>query len=115
MFSETTLFNQFIDSSVLDENKVKSSFAYFLESIKKGKGKNKYYLSNIILKNVVFSSKIEINDLNDKVFIYSEFPKLKDSLYIQHEAPKIQRKSRFVYLMDEWCYSTDNLKEKNWP
>ena len=115
LFSETTLFSQFIDSFGVDENKVKSSFAYFLECIKKGKGKNKYYLSNIIPKNVVFSSKIEINDLNDKDFIYSEFPKLKDSLYIQHEPPKIQSKSRFVYLMDEWCYSTDKFKRKDWP
>lgn len=90
MFSETTLFSQFIDSFGVDENKVKSSFAYFLECIKKGKGKNKYYLSTIIPKNVVFSSKIEINDLNDKDFTYSEFPKLKDSLYIQHEPPKFK-------------------------
>ena len=115
LFSETTLFSQFIDSFGVDENKVKSSFAYFLESIKKGKGKNKYYLSNIIPKNVIFSSKIEINDLNDKVFTYSEFPNLKNSLYIKHEPPKIQSKSRFVYLMDEWCYSTDKFKRKDWP
>ena len=116
LFCETTLFNQFIDSFGVDENnKVKSSFAFFIESIKKGKGKNKYYLSNIIPKNVVFSSKIEINDLNDRVFTYSEFPKLNSSLYIQIEPPKIQKKSRFVYLMDEWCYSTDKFKRKDWP
>ena len=115
MFCETTLFSQIVDSFGVEENNVKSSFAYFLESIKKGKGKNKYYLSNIIPKNVVFSPKIEINDLNGKEFTYSEFPKLQSSLYIKYEAPRIQSKSRFVYLMDEWCYSTDKLKRKDWP
>ena len=115
LFSETALFNQFIDCFGTEENKVKSSFAFFLESIKKGKGKNKYFLSNIIPQNVVFAPKIEISDLNNRTFNYPEFPKLDSSLFIKHEIPKIPYKSKFLYLRDEWCYSTEKFKRKDWP
>ena len=116
LFSETSLFSQFVDSFGIEENTtVKSSFIFFIESIKKGKGKNKYFLQNIIPKNVVFSPKIQINDLKGKTFNYPEFPKLDSRLFIKHEVPKNPYKSRFQYVKDEWCYSTDKFKKKDWP
>lgn len=114
LFCETSLFSQFIGSFGIEENNVKSSFHFFLDSIKKGKGKNKFFLQNIIPKNVVFAPKIEIDDLKDKTFSYSEFPLLNKDLYIKHEVPKIPYKSRFSYLKDEWCYSTEKFKKKDW-
>ena len=117
LFCETALFSQFVDSFAIEENhenNVKSSFAFFLNAINKGKGKNKFFLENIIPKNVVFAPKIEIGDLNNKSFNYSEFPELDKSLFIKHEAPKIPYKSRFLYLKDEWCYSTEKFKRKDW-
>ena len=115
LFSETTIFSQFIDSFGIAQNNIKSSFAYFIESIKKGKGKNKYFLQNIVPKNVVFAPKIEISDLNGKTFSYSEFPELKKTLFIQHEIPKTPYKSKFLYVKDEWCYSIEKFKRKDWP
>ena len=115
LFSETTLFSQFVDSFGIDENNISSSFAFFLESIKKGKGKNKYFLQNIIPKNVVFAPEIKISDLNNKLYNYPEFPKLDHNLFITHEIPTVPKKSKFSYLYDEWCYSAEKLKIKDWP
>ena len=116
LFCETVLFSQIINAFCVEENNVNSSFAFFIESIKKGKEKNKkYFLSRIIPKNVVFAPKIEIGDLKGKIFNYSEFPKLNINLFIKHEAPKVPYKSRFLYAKDEWCFSPDKLKKKEWP
>ena len=115
LFSETSLFSQFVDSFGVDESNISSSFAFFLESIKKGKGKNKYFLQNIIPKNVIFAPTIDINDLNDKKFNYPEFPEFNKKLFISHEIPTAPKKSKFLYLFDEWCYSTEKLKLKDWP
>ena len=114
LFSETALFSQFIDSFGIEEKKISSSFAFFLESIKNPKGK-KNFLQNIIPKNVVFAPKIDISDLNNRTFNYPEFPRFNSSLFIKHEAPKIPKKSKFSYLSDEWCFSTEKFKIKDWP
>ena len=114
LFTETSLFRQIVDSFRLEEKNIKSSFAFFLESIKRGKGKNKYFLQNVIPNNVVFAPEIIISDLNNKTFNYPEFSKLDSSLFIKHEAPDIPYKSKFVYLKDEWCYSTEKFKKKDW-
>ena len=114
LFSETSLFSQLVDSFCIEENNIKSSFAFFLESIKKGKGKTNF-LQNIIPKNVVFAPKIEIDDLKGKIFNYPIFPKLKKSLFITHEIPKKPYKSKFNYVKDEWCYSPEKFKRKDWP
>ena len=115
LFSETTLFSQISDSLGVEEKNIPSSIAFFLESIKNGKGKNKYFLQNIIPKNVVFAPLIDISDLNNRIFNYPEFPKLNQSLFITHEIPTIPKKSKFTYLADEWCYSTEKFKMKDWP
>ena len=116
LFSDTVLFSQFINAFSVEENNVNSSFAFFIESIKKGKPKNnKYFLSRIIPKNVVFAQNVEISDLKGKVFNYPEFPKLNEYLFIKHEAPKVPYKSRFIYAKDEWCFSPDKIKKKDWP
>ena len=115
LFSETSLFSQISDSLGIEEKNISSSIAFFLESIKNGKGKNKYFLQNIIPKNVVFAPKIEISDLNNRTFNYPEFPKLNRLLFITHEIPIIPKKSKFEYLPDEWCYSTEKFKIKDWP
>ena len=116
LFCETTLFSQFVNAFSVEENNINSSFAFFIESIKKGKPKNtKYFLSRIIPKNVVFAPNIEIADLNGKIFNYPEFPKLNEFLFIKHEAPKMPYKSRFTYSKDEWCFSPDKIKKKDWP
>ena len=105
LFCETTLFSQIVDSFSVEENNINSSFAFFIESIKKGKGKNKYYLSKIIPQNVVFAPKIDISDLNGKKFNYPEFPNFDTKLFIKSEAPKIPYKSKFLYAKDEWCFA----------
>ena len=116
LFCETALFSQIINAFNVEENNVNSSFAFFIESIKKGKEKiKKYYLSRIIPKNVIFASKIEIGDLNGKIYNYTEFPKFNKNLFIKHEAPKVPYKSRFSYAKDEWCFSIDKLKKKEFP
>ena len=114
LFSETSLFSQLVDSFGIEENQIKSSFAFFLESIKKGKGKANF-LQNIIPKSVVFAPKIEIEDLQGKIFNYPQFPKLNKKLFIAHEVPKKPYKSKFNYVKDEWCYSTEKFKRKDWP
>ena len=115
LFSETSLFSQFVDSFGVEEKNIKSSFIFFIESIKKGKGKKQYFLQNIVPKNVIFSPKIEISDLNGKTFNYPEFPKLDSRLFIRHEIPQNPYKSKFLYVKDEWCYSTEKFKRKDWP
>ena len=115
LFCDTALFNQFVDSFCIEENNINSSFAFFINSIKSGKGKNKYYLPKIIPKNVVFAPKIEIGDLNGRKFNYSEFPKLDKNLFIKSEAPSIPYRSKFLYAKDEWCFSPEKLKKKDWP
>ena len=114
LFSETILFSQFVDS-FMEKNNIKTSFAFFLESIKRGKGKNKYFLENIIPNIIIFAPPINITDLNSRTFRYPEFPKLDSNLFITYEIPKIPYKSKFNYLKDEWCYNTSNLKRKEWP
>ena len=115
LFCETALFSQFVDSFSVEENNINSSFAFFIESIKKGKGKNKYFLSKIIPKNIVFAPEIDISDLRGKKFNYPEFPNLDANLFLKYEAPKIPYKSKFMYAKDEWCYSPEKLKKKEWP
>ena len=117
LFCETALFSQFSDFLFLsvEENAINSSFAFFVEKIKIGKGKSKYFLPKIIPPNIIFAPKIEISDLNQKKFIYEAFPKMKQELFIKHEEPKIPYKSRFLYFKDEWCYSPEKLKKKEWP
>ena len=115
LFCETALFSQFVDSFSVEENNINSSFAFFIESIKKGKGKNKYFLSKIIPKNIVFAPQIEISDLKGKKFNYPEFPNLDTNLFLSYEAPKMPYKSKFLYSKDEWCYSPEKLKKKEWP
>ena len=115
LFCETTLFSQFVNAFCVEQNNINSSFAFFIENIKKGKGKNKYYLEKIIPQNVIFAPGIEISDLKGKIFNYPEFPVLNKNLFIMHEVPKAPYKSKFSYSKDEWCYSPENLKKKDWP
>lgn len=115
LFSDTLIFSQFTDCFVVEENNIKSSFAFFIESINSGKGKNKYYLPNIIPKNVVLAQSIEISDLKGKIFNYQEFPILNSKLFILNEVPSVVKKSKFLYANDEWCHSAEKLKRNEWP
>ena len=115
LFCETALFSQFVDSFCVEENNINSSFIFFIESIKKGKGKNKYFLPNLIPQNVIFAPKIEISDLNGQKFNYPDFPKLNRNLFIKYEVPKAPYKSKFLYAKDEWCFSPEKIKKKDWP
>ena len=99
----------------MEENNINSSFAFFIQSIKKGKGKNKYFLSKIIPQSVVFAPEINISDLNGKTFSYPVFPNLNPNLFIRQELPKMPYKSKFLYAKDEWCFSPAKLKPKDWP
>ena len=113
LFCDTALFNQFISSIPLTIQD--GSTGYFLECIKKGKGKNKVYLPNIIPKEIIKAKNIQIDDLKGKEFFYSTFPKLNPLLFIKSKAPIKPYKSKFIFQKDEWCYSSLNLKKRDWP
>ena len=114
LFQETALFTQFINCFNPDQDEVQKSMVIFLESIKKGRGKNKSYFPEIKLENVELAPKIEISDLNGKMFFYTGFEKLDKNLFIHYKAPKIPYKSKFNIYKDEWCYNLRKLKKKDW-
>ena len=114
MFLDTSLFTQFIDCFNPDEDEVQKSMVIFLESIKNGRGTNKLYFQNIKIDEIEYAQKVEISDLNNKMFFYSGFKKLDKDLFIHYNAPKIPYKSKFFYYKDEWCYNLKVLKKKDW-
>ena len=113
LFCDTALFNQFISSIPIMNRE--GSTRYFFKCIKKGKGKNKVYLPNIIPKEIINVKNIKIDDLERKEFFYNTFPKLNPSLFIITKAPIKPYKSKFIFQEDEWCYNSLNLKKKDWP
>ena len=114
LFQETALFTQFINCFNPDQDEVQKSMVIFLESIKKGREKNKSYFPEIKLENIELAPKIEISDLNGKMFFYSGFEKMDKNLFIHYKAPKIPYKSKFNIYKDEWCYNLRKLKKKDW-
>ena len=115
LFCETSLFNQFIEP-FLKITKPEGAMAYFLESIKNGKGDKKVYLPKIVPDKICVLPEIEIRDLNGKVFYHERFPdKLDNNLYIKPKIIQKTFKSKFMKFEDEWCYHTDKLKKKEWP
>ena len=113
LFQETALFTQFINCFNPDQDEVQKSMVIFLESIKKGKGKNKLYFPDVKLEKIEVVPKIDISDLNG-LFFYSGFEKLDKNLFIHYKAPKIPYKSKFYIYKDEWCYNLKKLKKKDW-
>ena len=113
MFCDTALFSQFIKSFSVSETE--GSTRYFLQCIKKGKDKNKLFLSNIIPKNVIQAPEIKITDLKNKEYFYPTFPRLDPNLFTKYDAPVKPYKSKFIFLQDEWCYDPKKLKKKDWP
>lgn len=111
-FSETSIFTQFEDTFKYIEPNSPTSF--FLDSIKKGRGKTKYYLPNKIPSISSVISEIKIDDLKGQSFFYKTFPNLDSKLYIQSEIPRPVYHSRFVYTRDEWCFDPAKLSNKDW-
>ena len=111
LFSETSLFNQFIE--IFLKMEPDGAMGYFLESIKNGKGDKKVYLPEIIPERVRILPEIEIRDLNGQTFSHNHFPNtLENYLYIKCTKPKKPFKSKFVKYEDEWCYKINKLKKK---
>ena len=114
LFSETSLFNQFIE--IFLKMEPDGAMGYFLESIKNGKGDKKVYLPDIIPERIRILPEIDIKDLNGQTFTYDHFPnKLQNYLYIKSNKPKKPFKPKFVKYEDEWCYKINKLKKKEWP
>ena len=114
LFSETSLFNQFIE--IFLKMEPDGAMGYFLESIKNGKGDKKVYLPEIIPERVRILPEIEIRDLNGQTFSHNHFPNtLENYLYIKCTKPKKPFKPKFVKYEDEWCYKINKLKKKEWP
>ena len=113
MFCDTALFSQFISSISLIQHD--ASLKYFFECIKKGRGKNKVFLPNIIPEEVIYAEKIKIDDLEKKDYFYGIFPKLDPKLYIKYEAPTKPYRPKFVFQNDEWCYNPMKLVKRDWP
>ena len=114
LFSETTLFTQFIEPFL--KMKTDGAMGYFLESIKNGKGNKNVYLPKIIPETVRQLPEIDIRDLNGQTFFHKTFPnKLDANLFIQPKKIEKSFKSKFIKYEDEWCYQINNLKKKEWP
>ena len=114
MFLDTSLFTQFIEFFNPDENEVQKSMIIFIESIKNGRGNNKLYFQDIKIDKIELAQKVDISDLDNKMFFYSGIKQLDKSLFICYKAPKIPYKSKFSYYRDEWCYNLETLKKKEW-
>ena len=114
LFQETSLFTQFINCFNPEQDEVQKSMVIFLESIKKGRKKNKFYFSDIQLEKIELAPEIKISDLEQKMFFYSGFNKLDENLFIHYKAPKIPYKSKFYYYKDEWCYDLKKMAIKDW-
>ena len=114
MFLDTSLFTQFINCFNPEEDEVQKSMVIFLESIKKGREKDKLYFKDIKLDKIEIAQKIDVSDLNGKMFFYSGFQKLDKNLFIHYDIPKIPYKSNFYYYKDEWCYNLKKLKKEDW-
>jgi hypothetical protein len=57
---------------------------------------------------------IDISDLQHCNYIYQNFPKLNNKLYIKIDTPKQPYHSKFEIGPDEWCYNIQSLSYKNW-
>ena len=111
-FIETTTFAAFKDSfQSIEQNSI---ISFFLDSIKKGRGKSKVYLPEKIPSISSMCPEIKIDDLKGESFFYTNFPKLNPKYYIKSDIPRTVFKSRFVYTRDEWCYDYMKLNNKEW-
>ena len=113
-FTETSLITQFINCFNPDQEEVQKSMVVFLESIKNDKGKNQNF-QNTKLEKIEEIPKIDISDLNGKIFFYKGFKKLDKKLFIHYKAPKIPYKPKFSFYKGEWCYDLSKLKKREWP
>ncbi|MCQ2816163.1 MAG: hypothetical protein MJ252_02745 [archaeon] len=113
-FSETAIFTQFVDS-FQNLSTTNSCTSFFVEAIQKKRGKSKYYLPYKEPSIGTVTPQIKIDDLLNKKFYYSYFPRLNPQLYSKTDIPKKTYKSRFMYSFDEWCYNADKLMGKDWP
>ena len=114
-FTETSLFTQFINCFNPDQEEVQKSILIFLESIKNGQRKNKFYFPNVKLEKIEIIPKIDISDLDGKIFFYSGFKKLDKKFFIHYKAPKTPYKPKFYFYKGEWCYDLKKLKKRDWP
>ena len=111
-FIDTTTFAAFKDSfQSIEQNSI---ISFFLDSIKKGRGKSKVYLPEKIPSISLMCPEIKIDDLKGESFFYPNFPKLNPKYYIKSDIPRIVFKSKFVYTRDEWCYDYMKLNNKEW-
>ena len=114
-FTETSLFTQFVNCFNPDQEEVQKSMVIFLESIKNGQRKNKLYFPNVKLEKIEIIPKIDISDLDGKMFFYSGFKKLDKTFFIHYKAPKSPYKPKFYFYKGEWCYDLKKLKKRDWP
>jgi hypothetical protein len=113
-FTETNIFGVFEEGfKYFDSN---YNLQFFIDSIKKEKKKDKYYLPIIIptLATVVPELTSTSKDLLLKKYHYKYFPKLNPNLYVKIEMPKPVYQSKFEIARDEWCFDITKLTTKDW-
>lgn len=112
-FTETNIFAVFEDGFKYFEQNYLLQF--FIDSIKKEKKKDKYYLPYIIPTLSSTVPEINTKDIsNNKTYQYKYFPKLNSELYVKIDVPKPQYQSKFEISRDEWCFDVTKLHARDW-